>query len=142
MKKLLFSAEGRIGRGQFWKATILLTLAILVVGLAANLGIAQLVPNQADEAGNYSVDGAAAVPFILINLGLFIVPLWAGICLGIKRYHDRGKPGIWLLIMFVPFIGGLWYFIETGFLRGTIGPNQFGPDPVPNAGAGTPVAYA
>lgn len=142
MKKLLFSAEGRIGRGQFWKANILLMLVILAIGLAVNLAIAQLIPNQTDEAGNYAVNGAAAIPFILVNLVLFVVPAWAGICLGIKRYHDRNKPGVWLLIMFVPFIGGIWYFIETGFLRGTIGPNQFGPDPVPNAGVATPIAYS
>lgn len=142
MKKLLFSAEGRIGRGQFWKTNILLMLAVMVIGLAVNMAIAQLIPNQANEAGDYSVSGAAAVPFILVNLALFVVPIWAGICLGIKRYHDRNKPGIWLLIMFVPFIGGIWYFIETGFLRGTVGPNQFGPDPVPSDAVPAPIAYS
>jgi uncharacterized membrane protein YhaH (DUF805 family) len=142
MKSLLFLAEGRIGRGQFWKANILLMLAILIVGLAANMAIAQLIPNQAIAAGDYSVSGAAALPFILVNLALFIVPVWAGICLGIKRYHDRNKPGIWLLILFVPFIGGLWYFIETGFLRGTAGPNQFGPDPVSHDGVPAQIAYS
>ena len=27
-------------------------------------------------------------------------------------------------------IGGLWYLIECGFLRGTPGPNTYGPDPL------------
>ena len=128
MKQLLFTAQGRIRRGQFWKANILLMLAVLLVGLAANLGIAQLIPGQTDEAGNYSVSGAAAIPFVLVNLALFVVPIWAGICLGIKRYHDRDKPGVWVLLSLIP-LGNLWYFIETGFLRGTVGPNTFGPDP-------------
>jgi uncharacterized membrane protein YhaH (DUF805 family) len=48
----------------------------------------------------------------------------------VKRYHDRNKSGWWILIVFVPVIGGLWYFIECGFLRGTPGPNTYGPDPL------------
>ena len=27
---------------------------------------------------------------------------------------------------------GIWFLVELGFLRGTIGPNQYGPDPWPN----------
>jgi len=27
-------------------------------------------------------------------------------------------------------IGGLWLLIELGFLKGTAGPNQYGPDPL------------
>jgi uncharacterized membrane protein YhaH (DUF805 family) len=34
------------------------------------------------------------------------------------------------LSVFVPVIGGLWYLIECGFLRGTPGPNAYGPDPL------------
>src|SRR5262249_40775893 len=26
---------------------------------------------------------------------------------------------------------GIWAFVELGCLRGTVGPNQYGPDPVP-----------
>ena len=33
-------------------------------------------------------------------------------------------------IALVPVIGGLWYLIECGFLKGTIGPNNYGPDPL------------
>ena len=25
---------------------------------------------------------------------------------------------------------GIWFLIELGFLRGTVGPNTFGPDPL------------
>ncbi|GLS42346.1 DUF805 domain-containing protein [Methylobacterium brachythecii] len=141
MKELLFSAQGRIGRGQFWKGSILFGLALMVVMTIVNLVIGRFIGNQSGEAGNYSVEGAAAVPFILANLALMIPAVWAGICLGIKRYHDRGKSGLWILIMFVPFIGGIWYFVETGFLRGTIGPNLYGADPVPGA-ALAPIAAA
>jgi uncharacterized membrane protein YhaH (DUF805 family) len=55
---------------------------------------------------------------------------WITIAVGIKRFHARNKSGVWVLIIFVPVIGGLWYLIECGFLRGTPGPNNYGPDPL------------
>jgi len=48
----------------------------------------------------------------------------------VKRYHDRDKSGWWVLIIFLPVIGALWYLIECGFLRGTDGNNAYGPDPL------------
>jgi uncharacterized membrane protein YhaH (DUF805 family) len=32
--------------------------------------------------------------------------------------------------MFVPIIGAIWLLVECGFLRGTEGPNNYGPDPI------------
>ena len=34
-----------------------------------------------------------------------------------------------IFINFVPIIGNLWAFVETGFLPGTEGDNRYGPDP-------------
>ena len=53
-----------------------------------------------------------------------------GLATATKRYHDRNKSGWWILIVFVPVIGAIWYFVECGFLRGTRGPNPYGPDPL------------
>lgn len=48
----------------------------------------------------------------------------------IKRWHDLDKSGWWVLINFIPIVGGLWCLVECGFLKGTVGPNRFGPDPL------------
>jgi uncharacterized membrane protein YhaH (DUF805 family) len=56
--------------------------------------------------------------------------LWPAIAVAVKRWHDRDKPGWWVLIVLLPLIGGLWALIDNGCLRGTVGPNRFGPDPV------------
>ena len=48
----------------------------------------------------------------------------------IRRLHDIGRTGWWILIALVPVIGGLWYLIECGFLPGTPGPNNYGADPL------------
>jgi uncharacterized membrane protein YhaH (DUF805 family) len=52
------------------------------------------------------------------------------IVVSIKRWHDRNKSGWWVLFAFVPVIGSIWVLVETGFLRGTTGANNFGVDPV------------
>ena len=79
----------------------------------------------------------------------------SGILVGIKRLHDRNKSGWWVLLYWVaPFVMlsvgfagglpemavnivgflalaiGLWGLIELGGLRGTIGQNKYGPDPL------------
>jgi len=58
----------------------------------------------------------------------------------VRRFHDRNKSGWWCLIGFVPVIGGFWLLIENGFLKGSVGPNQYGPDPL--GGAEEPVQQA
>lgn len=141
MKQLLFSPAGRINRALFWKATILILVADLVAGVLCKI-LGGVIPNQATADGSYNVTGLAALPFIVIVFGVMVFSVWAGICIGIKRYHDRDKSGVWLLIQFVPMIGSLWYLIETGFLSGTPGPNQFGPDPLLRTGTAPYVTAA
>ena len=47
---------------------------------------------------------------------------------GVRRLHDIGKSGWWLLISLVPLVGGiiLLVFLATDSERG---PNQYGPNP-------------
>ena len=52
----------------------------------------------------------------------------------VKRWHDRDKSGWFVLVNFIPFIGTIWALVELGFLRGTMGPNRFGPDPLGGVG--------
>ena len=66
----------------------------------------------------------------LILLVVYVLALWIGLAIAAKRWHDRNKSAWWILIVFVPVVGGLWYLIECGFLKGTTGPNKFGSDPL------------
>jgi uncharacterized membrane protein YhaH (DUF805 family) len=92
--------------------------------------------------------GVMAIFFFLA----FIPLLWIGLALGAKRLHDRNKSAWWLILFYlVPGVldsigeqfGGaslvfslaafalsIWGLVELGFLRGTVGPNQYGPDPL------------
>ena len=107
----LFSLQGRISRQQYWLNFILPVFGLSV--MIAFLADPRLNPR-----------GGGDWPVILWSLAV----LWPGIATQVKRWHDRDKSGWWYLIAFVPIIGSLWAFIETGFLPGTEGDNRYGPD--------------
>jgi len=93
------------------------------------------------------------LPLLLLKLAATALTLWIYLAIVVKRLHDRDKSAWWLLAYFVvpglynqfedrlpdtywmlplalaSVILSLAAFVETGFLRGTIGPNRFGPDP-------------
>jgi uncharacterized membrane protein YhaH (DUF805 family) len=123
MADLLFGFQGRANRAKWW----LVALGILVVEVilfAAIFGGAAI-------SGDPEQIAAAIGSFAGIVIFVFaVIATWISIAVAVKRYHDRNKSGWWVLIVFVPVIGGLWYLIECGFLSGTTGPNTYGPDPL------------
>ena len=116
MKQLLFSTRGRVSRATFWGVGIGWAVAIgLVTGVAVAV-------SREPEPGT-----AATLVLSLLMFVMLVAAVWSGLCLGIKRYHDLGKAGAWVLIQFVPVIGTAWYFVEAGCFRGTDGANAYGP---------------
>lgn len=113
---ILFSPYGRATRAQYWRIQ---TTYLLLIPVAIWLGTL----NQ-DETMT-----PARMLALAIFLAVCIASIWSSLCAGIKRFHDRGKTGAWLLILLVPLIGAAWYVVEVGFLRGQDGPNRFGIDP-------------
>lgn len=128
MKKLFFPTANRITRKQFWMAQVGYLIVSMVTALVFML-LGRIIPNQATEAGEYSVNGFASVPFAIIGFGVSLTMFISGILVGIKRLHDRHKGGGWLFIILIPIVGQIWLLIELGFLAGTQGQNRFGPDP-------------
>lgn len=51
-----------------------------------------------------------------------------GLAVQVRRFHDQDKSGWFILLGFIPYIGGLILFVFM-CLEGTRGPNRFGPDP-------------
>lgn len=60
--------------------------------------------------------------------------IWASFAVELKRWHDRGKSWVWLLLELVPIVGPLWALIELGCRVGTLGPNAYGPSPMGMSG--------
>ena len=62
-------------------------------------------------------------------LGITLFTLIPAISAGVRRLHDTNRSGFFLLISFIPFIGGLvllFFLIQER----TKGKNRFGPDPL------------
>lgn len=141
MRKLLFTIEGRIPRSQYWLA-MLIYIGLAVAAALVVYMLNALFPGTVGEDGGVTVTGIAALPYILLSLGYTVLSIWSGICVNAKRCHDRGRSGWFQLILLIPIIGPLWYMIESGFLRGTQGPNSFGPDPLDVATDASPLAIS
>jgi uncharacterized membrane protein YhaH (DUF805 family) len=132
---LFFGFNGRIPRSAYWLGTLALSAyVLLVVGFAIFMGV---------ELG----------PRSLLLMLLALPAVFCGLALVVKRLHDRDKSGWWVLLFyFAPgalhqigrhsgdigilfwIVGSaisIWALVEIGFLRGTPGPNRFGPDPLP-----------
>ncbi|MDQ2954603.1 MAG: DUF805 domain-containing protein [Pseudomonadota bacterium] len=139
---LLFSFRGRINRAKYWLAVLIYLISLSILWAIVYW---------------YELEGGA-----LIAVAVFALPIWvSGIAVGIKRLHDRDKSGWWILLFYfgpqvlnglataageneqilslllstASVALGIWAIVELGCLRGTPGPNRFGPDPLAKATA-------
>ena len=129
---LPFSYSGRIPRKDYWIGFV---IALVVLGLVA----AAFVPYFSTTSGTNSdrILVLAAAAFFL----------WVHSAVTVKRLHDLNRPAwhyifygvvpLFLMIMVIyptlSFIGfALWGWTKyhLGFMRGTEGPNNYGPDPL------------
>jgi len=134
---LLFSFFGRIGRGGFWLGVLAtLLVAAVAFGLIYFLVGSPMTAMNAD--GTPVVLGSpmppdAKVTFNPVAMALaavaYILVIWIGLATQVKRWHDRGASGWWVLINLIPLVGGIWSLVSLGFLEGQQGANKYGPDP-------------
>ena len=45
--------------------------------------------------------------------------------------YGMGNEGLGAVVALIGFAVSIWAIVELGILRGTIGANQYGPDPLP-----------
>ena len=124
MTNLLFGFQGRTNRAKFW--LVALAIVVIEIILLAIFGANAVMISDDPQKALAGIGPVASIVLLIFILAA----TWISIAVGIKRFHDRNKSGVWILIIFVPLIGSLWYLIECGFLRGTPGPNDYGPDPL------------
>jgi uncharacterized membrane protein YhaH (DUF805 family) len=116
--RLFFGFSGRVRRRDYWLAQITVTLAMFL-GLWVENAV---LP----AARGHLLALLALLPF---SLGLPVAGIWSSLAVQVKRWHDRDKSWPWLFVGFIPFVGGLWLFVELGCLDGTAGENRFGASP-------------
>ena len=135
----LIRFRGRIGVLAYWKAQVLLMIVMavtMVVGYSAIIAIG---------------------PFGAVLLTPFLGVLVGSAGIVVRRLHDRGKSAWWialfvvapvlmsgwiregdpsgtslttLLVALATLALEIWGFVEIGFLRGTVGANRYGLDPM------------
>jgi len=107
--------EGRTRRRNYWQFTLVNILLTLLTQGTLALGEADV--------------GGAALYVVMILLGLWILAtLIPTLALMVRRLHDIGRSGWWVLVSFVPFVGGLAFLI-CSFVDSEEGPNEWGEDP-------------
>ncbi len=94
---------GRAGRAEYWY----FVLVQFVVGLVL------------------SVLAEASALFSLVSFVWWAATLVPSIAVAVRRLHDTGRSGLWLLIAFIPIVGVivLIVFLATS---GDAAPNQYG----------------
>jgi uncharacterized membrane protein YhaH (DUF805 family) len=129
---LLFNFKGRINRAKYWLAVITYISAVIAL------------------TGMGFFFRFHVIFFVIASI-ITIVLTISSIAVHIKRLHDRDKNGWWLLLFYllpivlsgldrrsgIPLVFSfpaaavsIWALVEFGFLRGTSGPNQYGPNPL------------
>ena len=114
-KNLLFSFEGRVGRGPYWA---LVVVSLIVVGGLWAWSVYSLLNSPDPGAGG----GTSSIIMMIVCLAL----LWPSLAIQAKRWHDVDKSAWWILINLVPAVGGLIALVFNGFMAGTQGSNRFG----------------
>jgi uncharacterized membrane protein YhaH (DUF805 family) len=136
LAQIWFGFKGRINRAKYW-LVLLVSSAIFVTAVL--------------------IAFAAQSWALGILAGLLLIPtLVSSLAVATKRLHDREKSAWWLLVFYLlpalldgianvigdaglvfslaSFGVSVWALVELGCLRGTIGDNQYGPDPLAGRG--------
>lgn len=143
---LLFSTQGRINRGKWWLGFAIVVGIVLVISMVLWAMLSTRL--------FYTFGGRAML------FAVTVFALLTTYSINAKRFHDRGKSSVFALVAVVlngvkavldligvtgdPWGANLadnlfqmaalgiviWYVVELGCLRGTAGPNEYGPDPL------------
>lgn len=117
-----FDFAGRSRRKEYWMF-FLLNLIIITVMTTVLFGLGFSMDPYAASSGG------PVTWLIFAVMGLYsLIVLIPSIAVQVRRFHDQDKSGWFVLINFVPYIGGLIVLVFM-LLEGTRGPNKYGPDP-------------
>ena len=111
---------GRARRKEYWMfflVNLVISVVLGIFGIAAGLGIFGGMVGRA-------IDGAVTAITGFYSLAILI----PGIAVGVRRLHDTGRSGWWILIALVPVIGAIIliiFYVENG----NPGHNKYGADP-------------
>lgn len=154
LKHLFFETNGRIGRKQFWIGTlILIVVGIIIAGLSLSLllsggaffGVFSLVLFLLFAYPVYCLyikrlhDRENGGFPLIAYLALTLVSTLLSLGIGPQDFANpealtaiASSPMFWVLqvLNIVIFGFAIYLLVVCGFLKGTSGPNSYGPDPL------------
>lgn len=114
--------SGRSPRAEYWWFVL---LQLMLVWLP--LTVLAISSSGASAGVEEAAGPALASGFLLIGLA-FLALLIPNLAVQVRRLHDQDKSGWFLLLFFIPYIGGLVALVFM-CIAGTKGSNRYGPDP-------------
>jgi len=106
--------NGRARRKEYWMFTLFFML--FVFAFAFVIGVFGSV---SEEAGIFA---------LIIFVVFYLAHLVPSLAVTVRRFHDTGKSGWFLLLQLIPYLGGFIILIFT-VMDGDRGDNEYGPDP-------------
>tara|TARA_R110000772_G_scaffold73387_3_gene160519 strand:+ start:4057 stop:4473 length:417 start_codon:yes stop_codon:yes gene_type:complete len=120
--------SGRSRRKEYWMFVLFNILVMFGIGIIG----AVLGGFAPEESGEMSLGGSLMFGLIGIYALAIFIPALA---VQVRRFHDQDKSGWFVLLGFIPYIGGLIVLVFM-CLDGNKGENRFGPDPKMNKNVG------
>ena len=103
------TGDGRASRSEFWYFNLVL-FALVFCGAVVAVVL---------EGAGASIVGT----LLLLGISVFhIIPSWT---VAVRRLHDTGRSGWWVLLSFVPIIGAIILIVFFA-QKGTEGRNDYG----------------
>ena len=112
-RHFLFSFKGRISRLEWWEFAIPYVVFLALLYWAES---------------SFAASGPRKTYVAIAIFVVYAVALYMWLAVNVKRCHDRGHSGWFVLLSLIPLVN-IWYVVEVCFLPGQSGPNRFGPDP-------------
>ncbi|GAC1476852.1 MAG: DUF805 domain-containing protein [Gemmatimonadaceae bacterium] len=103
--------DGRAQREEYWMFTLVNILVSFAIGLVGLVGLVK---------GPYGINVLAVIYSVAL-----IIP---SLAVTIRRLHDTGRTGWWLLVGCVPIIGAI-VLIVFAVQDSQPGTNEYGPNP-------------
>ncbi|MBN2740788.1 MAG: DUF805 domain-containing protein [Rhodobacteraceae bacterium] len=123
IKQKYATFAGRAPRAEFWWFTLFYMLVQIATNILDTLFFGTGKVSSGPGFWAYNSNGG---PLSIIAALALLVPALA---VTVRRLHDNGKSGWWVLLSLIPLIGGLvllFFFVQ----RSQPGDNGYGPDPL------------
>jgi uncharacterized membrane protein YhaH (DUF805 family) len=129
--------SGRARRKEYWYFALFSSMAAIAVVVIDIFAGWNIVSYPATRLDSYSETGSYPVPDLEFYLTMYLpnfspcflayvmAMLLPGLAVAVRRLHDLGKSGWWMLTSLIPVVGAIWLFVLF-CTKGQRRPNRYG----------------